>query len=104
MSRWAKLPNPQLPHMNQIKKQPKKGYLSLQAAQRQADIHNKRSPAVKYYVYVCRICFNFHVGRKPKRNMEIVHIMQGKRRAEEAMAGKLVFALRNVLDRRTVDE
>lgn len=78
-------------HFNQFGK-PKRSYYDHATAIVRRDLMIKET-GWAYQVYKCEICKAFHIGNK-----EYWRVRRSQTRREEMMAGKLVHALRLVLD------
>ena len=76
---------------------PKVRHLTFQSAHRWARKETKRY-GVLMSAYKCPICHRYHIGRKYQTKEYTDFILNAKRN-EERLAGRLVAALRLVLDK-----
>lgn len=81
-------------HWNMWDDKPKRPYISYKEAKEQAS----RTAKTKCNIYVCPVCDFLHIGRSRSRP-EYSEYLFKERAVEERLAGRLIEALRKVLDR-----
>lgn len=75
---------------------------SIEEARLVAQEHEDRT-GLQFNVYLCGICYHYHVGRKPRSYLTPREVRWVQSR-DEALAGRVVHALRLVLDRSVEDD